>query len=297
MKNQYVADIGDYGKYALLRAFAREGVKIGVNWYLTEDDGSSDGKFTYYLDKKDLRWYEPELFDVLKKINRKKTKSVLDIQKYGVIPNSCFYNEIIKTNGKPAERKKYREEWFEKSMYTLSKADLIFSDPDNGLLEKNDATAISAKKYVLPLEIERMFNAGHNVVYYCHKGRRKLFQWHDYLSVMFERIDGAKPVVLTFHKGTQRSYVFMIHEKDFVQYRKIIDSFHSKWYPLFTEEYTNKGDVTRKTAGEPFMLKRGKSDIVTIQEREDDKFQIYSSDDPSTFMIMDADMICDRLMS
>lgn len=49
MKNQYVGDIGDYGKYSLLRAFAEEGVKVGVNWYLTDNDGSNDGKFVDYL--------------------------------------------------------------------------------------------------------------------------------------------------------------------------------------------------------------------------------------------------------
>ena len=51
MKNQYVGDIGDYGKYGLLRFLANRGIKIGVNWYLTDDDGSSDGKFTKYLKK------------------------------------------------------------------------------------------------------------------------------------------------------------------------------------------------------------------------------------------------------
>ena len=35
MKDQYAADIGDYGKYALLRAFARENVCVGINWYYT----------------------------------------------------------------------------------------------------------------------------------------------------------------------------------------------------------------------------------------------------------------------
>ena len=49
MKNQYVGDIGDYGKYGLLRFLASHGIKIGVNWYLTENDGSTDGKFTTYL--------------------------------------------------------------------------------------------------------------------------------------------------------------------------------------------------------------------------------------------------------
>ena len=37
MKNQYVGDIGDYGKYGLLRFLAEKGIRIGVNWYLTEN--------------------------------------------------------------------------------------------------------------------------------------------------------------------------------------------------------------------------------------------------------------------
>lgn len=55
MKDQYVADIGDYGKYALLKAFADAGVRVGVNWYRTENDDSSDGKFISYLEKGDMR--------------------------------------------------------------------------------------------------------------------------------------------------------------------------------------------------------------------------------------------------
>ena len=45
MKNQYVGDIGDFGKYSMLRAFIDAGIKVGVNWYLTEDDGSNGVKF------------------------------------------------------------------------------------------------------------------------------------------------------------------------------------------------------------------------------------------------------------
>ena len=48
MKNQYVGDIGDYGKYSLLRYIAFHEIRIGVNWYLTDNDGSTAGKFTKY---------------------------------------------------------------------------------------------------------------------------------------------------------------------------------------------------------------------------------------------------------
>ena len=35
MKNQYFGDIGDYGKYGLLRFLSMRGITIAVNWYLT----------------------------------------------------------------------------------------------------------------------------------------------------------------------------------------------------------------------------------------------------------------------
>ena len=58
MKNQYLGDVGDYGKYGLLRYLANNDIRIGVNWYLTADDGSNDGKFVSYLNKDEDRRYE-----------------------------------------------------------------------------------------------------------------------------------------------------------------------------------------------------------------------------------------------
>ena len=76
MKNQYVGDIGDYGKYGLLRFLAEHGITIGVNWYLTKDDGSADGKFTKYLDSPGDERYDPVIFSELKKLAGRKDKSV-----------------------------------------------------------------------------------------------------------------------------------------------------------------------------------------------------------------------------
>ncbi len=216
MKNQYVGDVGDFGKYALVRSFAEEGIRVGVNWYLTSNDGSNDGSFTGYLGADRMRHLCPEVFDALKEIVKRKGKSVRDVEKSGIIKDAIFFNELIDSSGKPGERTQKREQWFAKSMDALEGADLVFMDPDNGLLESGDASKLGAEKYVLPDEVEQCFNSGKNVVYYCHKGRRKLTAWFDYKSFMFDRIPLAKPVVLTYHKGTQRSYVFLIHDESFI---------------------------------------------------------------------------------
>ena len=67
MKNQYFGDIGDYGKYGLLRRLAKYGIKIAINWYLTESDGTNDCKSTKYLQKEEeSSKYDSELFCILK---------------------------------------------------------------------------------------------------------------------------------------------------------------------------------------------------------------------------------------
>ena len=270
MKNQYVGDIGDFGKYSMLRAFIDAGIKLGINWYLTENDDSNDGKFTDYLKKNAMRHYSPEIFDALQCIADKKDKSIADIENSAILPDTVFYSEILNPVGTPEERKQRRERWFQESIQALEDTNLIFMDPDNGLLESDDGSKLGGEKYVLPGEVERYFLDGHNVVYYCHKGRRAYAQWQEYKSLMFERVKEAKPAILTYHKGVQRSYVFLIHAKDYWEYRKIIEGVLHQWaYKVFSEEYTSKGDISNETVGEPFILEASDGRSVTIQKRAD----------------------------
>lgn len=53
--------------------------------------------------------------------------------------------------------------------------------------------------------------------------------------------------MLTYRKGSQRSYIFLIHEKDFVKYRSIIDKVKHNGFRVFTEEHTDKGDTAGDT--------------------------------------------------
>ena len=54
----------------MLRYLANDGIKIAVNWYLTPDDGSNDGKFTTYLEKGDISSYDKSLFELLKEMEQ-----------------------------------------------------------------------------------------------------------------------------------------------------------------------------------------------------------------------------------
>ena len=236
MKNQYIGDIGDYGKYSLLLALSSEGINVGVNWYLTRDDGSNDGKYKDYLDKPDFRVYDPVVYDALKNVMMQNPRTVKDIQDHPLFSGILFYDEMIDMTGKQSERMSKRYAWFERSLAVFQEAQLIFMDPDNGLMTGDGAGRKIAEKYILPSEVEEYFNAGKNVVYYCHKGRRKQDAWQNYKNYMFDRIPKAKPLVLTFHKGTQRSYVFLLHDTSYDRYREVIERFLPRWNELFKEE-------------------------------------------------------------
>jgi len=266
-----------------------------MNWYLTDSDDSNDGKFTQYLKDERMRRYAPEIFDVLKDIVDNKNKSVQNIQKRNLIPGAVFYDEKLRLSGSPKERTEKRTQWFERSIEALRDAELIFMDPDNGLLINRNVSASAATKYILPEEAEQYFRDGHNVVYYCHKGRRTSDSWREYISYLFIRNPDAVPCVLTYHKGSQRSYVFLIHEKDFAAYRRIIDCYQRKWGRIVSEEYTNKGDAASVKIGVEMVLEKTDGTKITISKRADGRVAIVSSRQPGSTVIRTVDHMCSLL--
>lgn len=69
-----MGDIGDYGKYGLLRAVAASGLRLAVNWYRVIPPSPKksqrprpwDGRYTQYLERPgEYHPYDPALFDCL----------------------------------------------------------------------------------------------------------------------------------------------------------------------------------------------------------------------------------------
>lgn len=238
MKNQYVGDIGDYGKYGLLRFLASHGIKIGVNWYLTENDGSTDGKFTTYLKNPADRVYDPELFDALQNIADHPDKTVKMIKQAGIIPDAEFFGEMLKSSSLKADAREWnRRLWFNNSTLMLGNAELIFADPDNGISYRKTARTKDSEKFILPEDVAEYYNSGRNVVYYCHKGRRKQEAWDQAKEEIRNHIRDAQLLAVTFHRGTQRSYIFVLHPDCYMKYEKIITAFlDSEWGSMFTWE-------------------------------------------------------------
>ena len=104
MKNQYFGDIGDYGKYGLLRCLAEQGLSIAVNWYLTPKDASNDGSIRGYLSKEKDRRYDPELYDALRAMCVYEDKDVRLFAKQGMIPGAIYHDDIVEPGPGPGGR-------------------------------------------------------------------------------------------------------------------------------------------------------------------------------------------------
>lgn len=238
MKNKYFGDIGDYGKYGLLRFLAKRNIIIGINWYLTEDDKSNDGRHTDYLNDPRFRHLDADLFDCLKGMVGDGIRDIKQFEMKDMIPNAVYYSKILDSKMTDiAMRKEYRQNWHEQAMETLKKTDIVFMDPDDGLVKENRYGADSEKK-VIPQEIIDYYDRGQDIVYYHHRGQyTKPDNWMHILGIMKSYIADVRLIPIIYHRVQQRAYVFVLHEESYERYRDLLDEFlasYWKWKGTFT---------------------------------------------------------------
>lgn len=171
MKEQYVGDINDYRKYALLRALAVGGrTKIGVCWMLTPPDGRSDGNQVEYQSQPDKwRHFDPGLFDLLKSaVDEPDNRRLRVIEESGAIPGATYFNEMLQDD---ADR---RRAYFDRAMEHLADCDLIFFDPDNGLeIPSKPKGHSGSSRYLYGDEVSRAYDQGRSLLIYQHFAREK----------------------------------------------------------------------------------------------------------------------------
>ena len=95
MKDQYIGDFGDYGKYGLLRYLISNGINIGVNWYYTENDKTGHGSINKYLNDDKFRKYDEKLYDFLKTIAFNDDKELKMIENSGLFGSTAFWGECV----------------------------------------------------------------------------------------------------------------------------------------------------------------------------------------------------------
>lgn len=232
MQNRYVGDIGDFSKYYLLRELSQSGFKIGLNWYFTEPTekelkyNGGDGKHTDYLiyDKYNIRNADPELFDHLRTLVVKDKRIISSVAELGILPHiNNFFAE-------PVELRNERENWFNRSLATLKYCDVVFTDPDNGIIPKSvSPNGIKAAKYLLPDEIKRYYiEEKKSLIIYQHTNRSgKLAQQ---ITSKIDEIEKPLSIqnknlvqVIYTGLGTSRFYIVVIQPSHSVVINNIIN--------------------------------------------------------------------------
>ena len=176
MQNRYVADIGDYVKFAILRALA-PGRTLGLAWWLFPDeDHNADGGHREYLQQEHVwKQYDPILFEALLKINRENTLHVSAIERAAFLPDAVFAAAPVPCEIVPfALRPLRRSTWLAGIKEALKDCNLIFLDPDNGIASNGlKLTQRLAGKSVTIEEINELQEGNRTVVVYHHQTRRK----------------------------------------------------------------------------------------------------------------------------
>ena len=216
MQNRYTGDIVDFGKLGLLRQLRLTGLSIGVNWYLTPDEThNGDGRHIAYLKNDAFRVCDEQLWSVLGQIVNTGKRQVSALECPDILQAS-YYSQVLDFSGiNKAERQVLRWEWHNRAIQQLKDCDIVFVDPDNGLIVPSAEGTPKSNKFVLPLELAEYYRVGASVIYYQHKARRpdEFYAAQNKSLIESGVFPGAVGLGLKFRTTSQRYYFFLIQPK------------------------------------------------------------------------------------
>ena len=225
MQDCYAGDIGDYGKIALLREIHRQGLSIGVNWYKTDaviSKKQDDGK---YCIPDYLAAYDADLSSRLRKIFHSQdgiVRSIAALENEKLIDGALYFSDSV-----PVE---HRNKWHQHAFSKLSGTDLVFLDPDNGMIVPTAKMSTQKqKKYVLDEEVKDYLSKGQSVLVYQHRPRVNEAVYidrmiHRFMNLTTE-VKRSNIQVITFPRYSVRDYfAISVNEDHHQKIKKAIDN-------------------------------------------------------------------------
>ena len=213
MQDRFVGDIGDFGKYGLLRALtgiwpeAEPHLSLGVMWYRNAEESSkprSPAKDAGYLDKPDrFRDCDPVLFDVLSEIVTSGERNLCVLERSGVLGETAFHGQTVP---KDADA---RKQWANRALKAVGDSTVVFVDPDVGLAP---ATAENSPAHARLAEIKPVVERAQTLVIYQSFGRNEehpeqMARWMESLPQAFS-FEGIIRI-LRFRPYNPRAFIIL----------------------------------------------------------------------------------------
>jgi hypothetical protein len=249
LQDRYVGDIGDFGKYGLLRhicagADGDRPLNLAVNWYLVPNETkSNDGRHVDYLvpgsTQSVISHCDLALHEQLRALVESGRRSIQAVQEKGVFPSRTrFFSERLSFTGiQRANRPAHRQRWIQRAMEETSGADVVFLDPDNGLEVKTPPHSARGPKYVFLHDLPPYLDRGQSIIIYHHIARQGVAK--EQLQHRFEQLQRVltpdyELFAIRFRRGSSRAYFFLGHPDHVLRSRaqKLVGSawsFHFDW--------------------------------------------------------------------
>ena len=222
VQDRYVGDVGDFGKYGLLRALVsgKPSLHLNIVWYLTDeftvarDPKGDGGDISYLCSKNEHRFLDcdPELYEASRRLIAAGKRSVAAVESSGRLPSGTVtFSERIPTPSPGSGRLvrvRDRKDWFERALKRSTTADVVFVDPDNGLeVPSTPIHRSRSPKHAYFSELDAFIRRNQTLVIYQHRPRFQpqadvIRQGMDQCQKIFDR-----PAVAL---GYQKSRVFLI---------------------------------------------------------------------------------------
>ena len=220
MQNRYIGDIHDFYKFIFLKSLSKSiNEKVGLNWYLNDPSKIgekeiklNDGENRKYLNTDNYRKIDEEISQEMLLLKNKKNRILENFTKKSHLKKFIhFFNEELNVDN--------RKTWFSQSINKFKSTNIIFLDPDNGLIPKK----VSKKrkvKYLFHQEIKKLYLKKKSIIFCQFQSFNLKHQ------IMIER-----KILDIYHKTKLKVNCPVIRNRS---------SPNTFFIPIIQEEYKNK---------------------------------------------------------
>ena len=213
MQDRFIGDVGDFGKYGLLRALAgihpevKPLLSLGVVWYrnaVGQTQPRSPGKDAGYLAQPErFRDCDPVLFDTLNELVTSGERNLCALERSGVLGGATFHGQAVPRNTNA------RKQWTNRALEAVDASKVVFVDPDVGLAP---ATAKNSPAHAQLTEIKPVVERAQTLVIYQSFGRKgnhpeQMTGWGESQPRALRFMGAAR--ILRFRSGSPRAFIIL----------------------------------------------------------------------------------------